>query len=126
MDWRALYQSEWQGIWALVPIPLLYAAWLAGRPVPAGGAEPRAAGFVHRWAIVFALGSGLDPLCSGLLPRVLGFADAPLATVVLAFFVLLGDFRVFLVPGGSRTPRRRSPASWGAPRRGRSSYRSRR
>jgi hypothetical protein len=97
MDWRGVYQSEWQGVWALVPIPLLYAGWLARRPVPAGGAEPRAAGFVHRWAIAFALASGLDPLCSGLLPRALGFADAPLATVVLVLFVLLGDFRIFLL-----------------------------
>jgi hypothetical protein len=104
MDWRAVYHSEWQGVWALVPIPLLYALWLARRPAPAGGAEPRAAGFVHRWAIGFALASALDPLCSGLLPRALGFADAPLATAILVVFVLLGDFRVFLVTGRVADP----------------------
>jgi len=95
--WESVYASDWQGVWAVLPVPLLFAVWLAIRGPRAGGAAPAATGFVHGWALVFALETALDPVATGLLPRTLGFADTRLATLVLIAFVLLGDFRVFLL-----------------------------
>ena len=82
--WKALYESPTQGVWALVVLPALFLGWLAVRGHrPGGGVEPAAAGFVRRWAVVFALVALVDPIATGLLAW-------PLLP-----FVLLGDFRVF-------------------------------
>ena len=82
--WKALYESPTQGVWALIVLPALFLGWLAVRGHrPGGGVEPAAAGFVRRWAMVFALVALVDPIVTGLLAW-------PLLP-----FVLLGDFRVF-------------------------------
>jgi hypothetical protein len=94
-DWRAFYDGELQGLWALLPVPALWLAVRALRGRPRGsGADPQAAGFVDAWALVFALETLLDPIATGPLARALGGAW-PTALGVL--FVLLGDFRVLLL-----------------------------
>jgi hypothetical protein len=96
--WQALYQSELQGAVAVIVVPLLFLVYLAWADEPAAaGVVPSAARFVRAWAGTFAVLSIVDPLATGPLMRLLGVADAPVATVTMIAFVLLGDFRVFLL-----------------------------
>jgi hypothetical protein len=97
--YEAFYKSDLQGLVALLVVPALFLLYLlfGPRPAPSRAVVPDTAPFVRAWAIVFTIGTILDPLAAGLLPRVLGFADAPLATWILVAFVLLGDFRIFLL-----------------------------
>ncbi len=91
--WASFYASEFQGLWALSVPPALWLVWmLVGTPPAGAGAEPRAAGFVRAWAILFTIETILDPplIIYGRLP-------------VLPF-VLLGDFRVFLLLFGVARP----------------------
>ncbi|MCW5890905.1 MAG: hypothetical protein KIT14_10160 [bacterium] len=91
--WASFYASELQGLWLLSVPPALWLAWmLLGTPPATPGAEPRAAGFVRAWALVFTLETILDPplIVFGGLPALL--------------FVLLGDFRVFLLVFGVARP----------------------
>lgn len=93
--WRAFYDGELQSFWALLVAPALWVAWraLRGRPT-APGVYPPARGFVDAFALVFAVQTLLDPIATGPLARALG-GGAPTALGLL--FVLLGDFRVFLL-----------------------------
>lgn len=93
--WRAFYESDLQGLWALLAAPALWLAWrlLRGRPAT-HGVHPPARGFVDAFALVFAVQTLLDPIATGPLARALG-GGAPTALGLL--FVLLGDFRVFLL-----------------------------
>ncbi len=97
--WEAFYRGDLQGLWSLLVVPALFLLalpWL--RPCTAG-AEPRAAGFVRAWAVVFALETIVDPLAIGL-------AGAPVLP-----FVLLGDFRVFLLVLAVMEPERTLPGT---------------
>jgi hypothetical protein len=92
---RAFYESELQGLWALLVVPAL---WLTirlvrGRPAREG-VEPAAARFVDAFALVFAVQTLLDPIFTGPVARAL---PAPWPTALSLLFVLLGDFRVFLL-----------------------------
>ncbi len=94
-SWEAFYHSDVQGLWALIALPALFGIWLAMSPiVSTAGAEPRAARFVRGWALVFAVEAVLDPLVTGPGFRVLGLAESEIAPIP---FVLLGDFRVFVL-----------------------------
>ena len=62
---------------------------------PRVAVAPRASQFLVIWAIVFTVETIVDPIAGGPLLRALGIADRPVAMVVVFFFVLLGDFRVF-------------------------------
>jgi hypothetical protein len=97
-SWRQLYQSDVQGVWAVWIVPALFLLHL-GRTWhrPGSSVEPRAAGFMRAYALVFAAETMLDPFAGGPLLRWLGLADGALATSVMVKFVLLGDFRVFLL-----------------------------
>lgn len=96
--WHDLYRSDLQGAVAVVVAPLLFLLYLAWSERPAGGGVvPAAARFVEAWAGTFAVLTIVDPLVTGPLMRALGLADAPIATVVMVAFVLLGDFRVYLL-----------------------------
>jgi len=96
--WRDLYLSQLQSLWALEIVPLAYLAWRAFGPAR----DHRSAAdvrwrFVDRYAIAFALQTLIDPLATGPLVTALGIADTPAATAVMVCFVLLGDFRVYLL-----------------------------
>lgn len=115
--WQQFYASELQGFWLLLPVPALYLLWRGARGRPAGGALPAAAPFVDAWAIVVALETMLDPFCTGPLLRALGAGDG-VGTAVMLVFVLLGDFRVYLllfallaVAGGGRWSQGLPPAA---------------
>jgi hypothetical protein len=94
-SWRDLYHSDAQGLFALLVVPALYLAYRFARPAHRGGVEPAASSFVSRFCFAFAAVALIDPLATGPLARALG---APaLGKALLALFVLLGDFRVFLL-----------------------------
>jgi hypothetical protein len=94
-SWRAFYQSELQGVWALLPVPVLLIAHLLASPRARRLAEASPEGrFVHAWSLLFAAETLLDPLVGGKLVPMLG-APGWLATAALLVFVLLGDFRVY-------------------------------
>ena len=85
-SWQALYETRAVGVYALLVLPALFLGVLAVRGVARhGGVEPWAARFVRGWAIVFALTALFDPIATGIL----GWPLVP--------FVLLGDFRVFVL-----------------------------
>jgi hypothetical protein len=96
VTWQALYASELQGFWALLPAPALFLLWRFVRGRPVGGALPAAAPFVDGYAIAFACETMLDPFCTGPLLRALGGGEG-VGTAVMLGFVLLGDFRVYLL-----------------------------
>lgn len=95
--WYAFYHSDLQSPWLLLVAPALFLLYRAVRGRPDGGALPAAVGFVDAYAVAVALQTMLDPLATGPLVRALGLADGPGATAVMLVFVLLGDFRVFLL-----------------------------
>ena len=96
--WQDLYRSDLQGVVALTVVPTLFLLYLAWQDRPASaGVVPAATRFVLAWAATFGVLTIVDPLATGPLMRVLGVADAPVATVVMLAFVLLGDFRVYLL-----------------------------
>lgn len=96
--WRDLYASDLQSPWALLVVPLAFLVWFArgGRP---GGPPALAAAvpFLTGYAAVFAVATIVDPLVTGPLSRWLGVAGGPGGTAVMVLFVLLGDFRVYLL-----------------------------
>lgn len=96
--WQALYESDLQGAVAVTIVPFVFLLYLAAAErTAAAGIVPTAARFVRVWAATFTVLGIVDPLASGPLLRILGVADAPIATVVMVTFVLLGDFRVYLL-----------------------------
>jgi hypothetical protein len=95
--WQDLYRSELQGLWGLIAVPLLFLLYRLARGRPHGGVLPAASSFVDGYAIVFGIETVIDPVVGGPLARALGIADGFGATVLLVLFVLLGDFRVFLL-----------------------------
>jgi hypothetical protein len=97
LTWHALYHSQLQGLYALIALPALFLIYRLVRGRPSGGPLPAAASFVDGYAIAFAVQTIIDPLVGGPLVQALGLADGVGATIALIFFVLLGDFRVYLL-----------------------------
>jgi hypothetical protein len=105
--WRALYGSDLQALYALWVVPIAFLPFLARdlrRP-----AADRADAFVRGYALAFALETILDPFAGGPLVRWLGLGEGA-ATAVVFLFVLLGDFRVFLLIFGLDAVRTGRPA----------------
>ena len=103
MTWHELYASDLQALYALWLVPALFLGFLLAdmrRRPDRVAVEPRASRFLRVYALVFTLETMLDPLAGGPLLRWLGLADRPGAMVVVFFFVLLGDFRVFVLVFG--------------------------
>lgn len=93
--WKAFYASDLQQLHALVVAPaLLLAFFLFSRRVREA-AFPSAR-FLRLYVIVFCVETIADPICTGPLTRLLGLGDHA-STGVMFAFVLLGDFRVFLL-----------------------------
>jgi hypothetical protein len=96
-SWKAFYQSDLQSVWAVILVPIAFLLWCARASAPArAGADPAAAAFVRRYALVFAALTILDPICTGPLVRALSLEGAG-RTMVMLLFVALGDFRVYLL-----------------------------
>lgn len=96
--WQDLYKSDLQGAVAVTIVPLLFLLYLVWSERHAGeGVVPAAARFVYVWAGTFAVLTIIDPLAGGPLLRALDLTEAPIATIVMVGFVLLGDFRVYLL-----------------------------
>jgi len=111
--WLAIYQTEWQSVWALWALPLgflVYRGVLALREsAPRAGAVPRAARFVDLFALAFAVETLLDPLCTGPLLRALEIDGTTAGSALSFVFVYLGDFRVFLLLFGVAALERGQP-----------------
>jgi hypothetical protein len=97
MTWQHVYESDAQGLWGLLVVPASFLLWRLVSPPATPGAEPRAAGFVRRYAVVFAVETLCDPIVTGPLLRWLGLGSGVLADTAMVPFVLLGDFRVFVL-----------------------------
>jgi hypothetical protein len=93
-SWRDLYQSDLQGLYALIALP---AVFLVARLVSPRHVEDDTDRFVRTWSLVFAVETIADPVVTGPLLRALGITEGPLADYGMIPFVLLGDFRVFLL-----------------------------
>lgn len=107
-SWRAFYESELQSVYGLLVVPALFLLYLLGsgrwRP-PIG--EQRDARFLRLYSLAFAIETLLDPVVTGPVAKAVGGVFPTLAGLL---FVLLGDFRVFLLLfawcGGPRSRRR--------------------
>ncbi len=97
-SWAAFYRSDLQGLYGVIVVPALFLLWLAlGRRPVFPGVEPRARGLVWRYTVFFALETIVDPIATGPALRWLGRANTPLADYAMIPFVLLGDWRVFVL-----------------------------
>jgi len=95
--WKEFYQSDLQSVYALWLVPLVFLVyWLLSRPSGDRAVEPRAISFLNVYAPLFVVETVLDPYATGPLARWMGLEE-PLATYWMVPFVLLGDFRVYLL-----------------------------
>ncbi|MEM9176872.1 MAG: hypothetical protein AAGC67_16745 [Myxococcota bacterium] len=115
--WQTAYYSELQTVWALLVVPFAFLAWRAASPSdPTRACVPEAASFVSKATLVFAVLTMVDPLSTGLLAKQEGIEGTFAATLIMFFFVLLGDFRVLLLAIGVARPERtlRENLGWAA------------
>jgi len=93
IDWEVFYRNDWVALYSLWVVPALFLAWVCWAG-PGRGVQSARGRFVHVWALVYLVETLIDPTATGPL-----VADAPesVATGVSLLFVLLGDFRVFLL-----------------------------
>ncbi len=96
-SWRDFYQSDLQALYSLLLVPALFLAYLgvAGRRRSAQAPLPDAR-FVLGYCAFFAVETLVDPLATGWLVEGLELGNAATERLML-LFVLLGDFRVFLL-----------------------------
>lgn len=107
-SWQAAYYSPLQSVYALIVVPIAFLAWRAAAPAnPTRACVPAAAPFVSGATLVFAVATILDPLSTGILAKQEGIEGTFAATLIMFFFVLLGDFRVLLLAIGVARPERR-------------------
>jgi hypothetical protein len=96
--WQQLYLSSAQSLYALWAVPALFLAYVCVvRPERPSMVAPGASRLMRLYAIAFAIETMLDPFATGPLSRQLGLTGRPGGTAVQLLFVLLGDFRVFLL-----------------------------
>ena len=96
-SWRHFYESDLQAVYSLLVVPALFLAYLiiAGRRRSVQSRLPDAR-FVLGYCVFFALETLLDPLAAGPLVEGLDLGNTATEALML-LFVLLGDFRVFLL-----------------------------
>ena len=104
----AFYASELQQAYSLWIVPLLFLAYLlsAGRRRATASTDP-AAGFLWTYALVFTVEPLLDSFSTSLLAKWLGIAGTSVGTAWMVAFVLLGDWRVFVLVLRLARPRSR-------------------
>ncbi len=96
-SWADFYQSDLQSVYAAWVVPAFFLlCWLLSRPVGRPAVEPRAAAFMNVYAPLFAIETLVDPVATGPLLRWLAL-DERAGTYFVVPFVLLGDFRVYLL-----------------------------
>jgi hypothetical protein len=98
-SWYEIYASDLQGVYALWVVPTIFLVYLltTRRRRELSLVAPGATRFIRAYAVAFTVETIVDPLASGPLLRWLGLAGGWPATAVTIVFVLLGDFRVFLL-----------------------------
>lgn len=96
-SWRHFYESDLQAVYSLLLVPALFLVYLgvAGRRRSAQSRLPDAR-FVLAYCAFFAVETLLDPLSTGLLVEGLDLGNTATERLMV-LFVLLGDFRVFLL-----------------------------
>ncbi len=96
-SWRLFYESDLQAFWSLIVAPAAFVAYLLGsaraRKASAASADAR---LLYTYALVFGIATIVDPLCTGPMVEWLDLGTGATSAVMIAF-VLLGDFRVFLL-----------------------------
>lgn len=112
------YQSDLQSPYALWIVPLLFLLyWLRARPKGTHAVDRRAIPFMNAYAPLFVIETVVDPWVTGPLVRYLSLGDVA-ANSLMVPFVLLGDFRVYLVvfylmaPGRGVAPAAVEAALW--------------
>lgn len=100
--WADIYQSNWQSVWALLPVTAVFLAYrtlraLSGRGRPSQSIRPEAARFLDLYAIAFGITIFLDPIATGPFTRAAGIEDSIAGSAVAFCFVYLGDLRVFVL-----------------------------
>ena len=93
------YKSDLQSVYALCVVPMLFLAGLLLSPAARATARSGEAWrrFLYFYCVVFALETVLDPVATGPFLRRLGAGESSLGTAIPLTFVLLGDFRVYLL-----------------------------
>jgi hypothetical protein len=89
------YGGSLQSVWLLLVVPLGYLAWRASRPLPGRSLDPALVPFLAFYTVAFAVETVLDPLATGPLAGALG--GTVTKTGLSLLFVLLGDWRVYLL-----------------------------
>jgi hypothetical protein len=98
----AFYHSDLQSVYLLLVLPALFAVYWWAVAQPVHGTEPPAKRFVRFYTLVFCVETLIDPLATGPLVKMLGGGG----TLLGLSFVLLGDFRVFVLVFGVCAPGR--------------------
>lgn len=98
----AFYHSDLQAVYLLLVLPALFLAYWWAVVQPVRRSETAARRFVRLYTLVFCIETMIDPLMTGPIVDVLGGGG----TVLGLLFVLLGDFRVFVLVFGVCAPGR--------------------
>ena len=97
-SWQAFYASDVQAVYALLVVPALFLLRLLttsrSRPAHLDAAPAR---FLRAYALIFTHGTLVDPIATGPLLRALGPEAGAASLALPLLFVLLGDFRVYLL-----------------------------
>jgi hypothetical protein len=105
VSWFDVYHSDLQQTGSLVLVPALWLGVLLFLGKSRDTAFPDAR-FVRLYAIAFCLETILDPIATGPLTRIFALGDTA-TTATMLLFVLLGDFRVYLLVSFLTRPERR-------------------
>jgi len=104
-SFETAYQSDLQSLWALLVAPTAFLAWRAARPTdPTRARVPEASRFVAGLTLCFAVLTMVDPICTGPVADLGVLQGTYVPTLIMFFFVLLGDLRVLLLAIGVARP----------------------
>jgi hypothetical protein len=110
--WQAFYKSDFQAVYALGVLPGLFLSyWLLTAPRRLASDTPTEL-FVRLYALLFCIETLIDPIATGPLVSALQLGETG-ATAMGLTFVLLGDFRVFVLVLTVASPDRSRAASIG-------------